>query len=193
MATNELKVSLPCDCGGTVVAGAKDAGGTITCGCGRAVAVPKLSQLRTLAGADAFITNPVEAIRKQQAQGISPAGETCVLCGSLSPVIYKCHAICEWSYAKRTSSDDTGNLIKLLVLPRLWLLASLLSGKEPDESDRRGHDVSISFDLPVCDPCAATAGKITRPSVAKRLMIRVPLYKELLKHYPKLELKVERP
>jgi hypothetical protein len=193
MATNELKVSLPCECGGTVVAGAKVAGGTIKCTCGRAVAVPKLSHLRTLAGGDAFITNPVEAIRKQQRDGINPAGEGCLLCGSLSPVFYKCHAVCESSHARRGNKVDPISMVRLLFVPMVWLIAMLLREKEFEPIDRRGHDIAISFDLPVCDPCAASAGKVTRANVAKRLMAEVPLYKELLDDYPNMQLKVARP
>jgi hypothetical protein len=192
MATNELKVSLSCECGGAVDAAAKDAGRTVTCNCGRAVAVPKLSQLRTLAGGNPFITNPVEGIRKQQRDGINPAGESCVLCGSLSPIFYKCYAVCESSHAKRANKVDPISMVRLLFVPIVWLIAMLLREKEFEPIDRRGHDIAISFDLPVCDPCAASAGKVTRASVAKRLMLQVPLYKELLECYPKLELKVAR-
>ena len=98
MGTTELQVSLSCSCGRSVIARAKDAGGAVSCACGKLVAVPRLSELRTLSARDAYVTNPVEAIRKLQSEGANPAGERCLLCGSNAAVFYECHAICESSY-----------------------------------------------------------------------------------------------
>jgi hypothetical protein len=55
-----------------------------------------------------------------------------------------------------------------------------------------GHDVEVSFDLPVCGPCEGTAGDVTRPTVAKQVMRLVPQYKELLSYYPELTLTISR-
>jgi hypothetical protein len=198
MGTNELRVSLSCSCGRWVIARAKDAGGSVACVCGKQVAVPRLSELRTLAGADAFVTNPAEAIRKLQSEGINPAGERCLLCGSNAAVLYECQAVCESSYMKKSSSDDSYSLpqifLSILFLPRIFFIPLMMLRKndaEPDE--RRGHDVAVTFTLPVCDPCATTVGNITRPKIAKQLMAKVPVLNELLTYYPRLELTVERP
>lgn len=198
MGTNDLQVSLSCGCGRSVVARAKDAGGTISCTCGKQVAVPRLSDLRTLAGADAYITNPAEAIRKLQAQGISPTGDRCLLCGATSPALYSCHAVCESSHVKQPSSDGGYSVPKLLglfILPKLLFFLYLLFRKEEaaEGPERRGHDVAVGFTLPVCGPCAATTGNVTRPKVARQLMAKSPALSELLEYYPQLELTVERP
>ena len=197
MGTNELQATLSCGCGRSVVARAKDAGGTVPCTCGKQVAVPRLSQLRTLAGADAYTTNPAEAIRKLQSQGIRPAGDRCLLCGATSPAIYSCHAVCESSHVKTSSSEggySVPKLLGLLVLPKLLFFLYLLFRKESVEGpERRGHDVAVDFTLPVCGACAATTGNVTRPKVARQLMAKVPALSELIEYYPQLELTVERP
>ena len=197
MGTSELQVTLSCGCGRSVVARAKDAGGSVPCACGKPVAVPRLSELRSLAGSDAFVTNPAEAIRKQQAQGIRPAGDRCLLCGSMSPVFYACHALCESSHLKRGDADSSDNfgilLFRILFIPVLINAIYMSLRKKPSESEVRGHDIEVEFALPVCDPCAATTGKVTRPKIAKRLMANVPILAELLAYYPQLNLKINRP
>src|SRR3954449_9046146 len=75
---SDLLATLSCSCGRSVFARARDAGGRISCECGNNIAVPNLSQLRILAGADAFVTNPAELIRKLQAEGKNPAGDSCL-------------------------------------------------------------------------------------------------------------------
>ena len=198
MGTNELRISLSCSCGRSVIARSKDAGGSVACVCGKQIAVPRLSELRRLAGADAFVTNPAEAIRKLQSEGVNPAGERCLLCGSNAAVFYECHAVCESSYVKKSSSDNLYSLPKLflsiLFLPRiLFIPLMMLRDKDNEPSERRGHDVAVTFTLPVCDPCAATSGNVTRPHNARRLMARVPALAELLAYYPQLKLTVARP
>jgi hypothetical protein len=193
---SELKATVPCVCGGSVLVGAKDAGGSVKCACGKLVPIPNLSTLRAMTGADPFVTNPAEAIRKLQLQGIDPAGDKCVLCGSSAPVFYACHAVCESSHLKTSSGADSPSiprLLTLLFLPHLitWLVLCF-RGSEPMQAERRGHDISISFTLPVCDPCAATSGNPTRPAVAKKLLVKVPAYKDLLEYYPNATVSIKR-
>jgi hypothetical protein len=190
----EVRVTLPCECGGSVIAQAGDAGSSVACRCGRAVRVPRLSELRTLSGQDAFVTNPVEAIRKTQREGRSPAGKTCLLCGGNSPVQYRCDATCESSHLTGGQSGAHGIVGWLAFVCMAFFLGIgfLFSSDEESEGEVHGHDVGVAFDLPVCDACAATNGKPTRTAVAKDLMRKVPAYRELLARYPDLKLTVKR-
>src|SRR4051812_10679826 len=149
MGTSDLKVAIPCACGRNLTARAKDAGGSVACSCGHVVPVPNLSKLRAMAGADPFVTNPAEAIRKSQDQGIDPAGNACLSCGSSAVTRYKCHAVCESSHLKRTPGADSPSvprMLTLLFLPHLitWLLFCFRKA-EPQETERRGHDIEVSF------------------------------------------------
>ena len=149
-----------------------------------------------LTGADAFVTNPAEAIRKLQAQGINPAGSQCLLCGSGSAVSYNCHAVCESSHVKRSGSDGSSNygvsLLRLLFLP-IVINILLSMRKKSFEPEVHGHDIELDFTLPVCDPCASMAGKVTRPAIARQLIASVPAFAELIAYYPQMKLTVERP
>lgn len=194
----DLQAQLACTCGRLVVARAKDAGGSVTCACGKQVTVPRLSELRTLSGADAYITNPAEAIRKLQAQGINPAGDRCLVCSAMSPDFYVCHAACEESYTKKESSTGDVSLptlfVKILLRPQRLLASLTTSQNNMDTSaERRGHDVNVSFNLPVCGACTASAGGTIRPKKAKKLMTGVPALADLLAFYPNLKLEVEHP
>jgi hypothetical protein len=197
MGTNDLRVSLSCGCGRSVVARAKDAGGTISCICGKQVAVPRLSELRTRVGADAYVTNPAEAIRKLQEQGISPAGDRCLLCKSMATVAYTCHALCETTYSKPDDSALDEIPMPMLAIAFDYLVVEplyrILFRRGGPNSTVVGYDVGVTFTLPVCDACAKTSGNVIRPKIAKRLMASVPVLAELLAYYPQLELTVERP
>jgi len=192
MATNELQVALECTCGRSTTARTKDAGGTLTCACGNSVAVPKLSELRLMAGADAFITNPAEAILKSQREGNEPGGDKCLLCGAASPVFYECHAVCEQSHVKKTGESKSTEMLRWLILPFIANIILSLN-REDQKIDRLGHDIDVKFRLPVCNLCQSSTGNPTRPAVAKKLMLRVPLYKQLLDYYPSLSLSIDRP
>jgi hypothetical protein len=141
-----------------------------------------------LAGADAYTTNPVEAICKALANGDDPAGTTCVQCGAAAPAIYRCTAICEESHAKRTADRDSA--VRWLLLP-IFVNMMLWFHHQEEEIDRQGHDVEVSFNLPVCDACARPVGNVLRPAVARQFLLRVPVYRELLEFYPNLKLKID--
>jgi hypothetical protein len=148
----ELQATIACTCGRAVTARAKDAGGSIACSCGKLVAVPRLSELRTLAGADAFTTNPAEAIRKLQNEGLNPAGHNCLGCGSPPAVEYRCVAVCEKSYLHKNDVSDDSDLLtqiftSLLLLRTLGI--ALLTRRKTIEMERRGHDIQVSFTLPL--------------------------------------------
>lgn len=191
---NRVEVKLPCECGRQVAAQACDAGGAIDCSCGRAVTVPNLSRLRTMAGQDAYVTNPAEPILKMQRSGQRPAGCTCLLCGSNAPRVYLCVATCESSHIKGVAEKNVNTILSWLAFVSLAFMAGLAFLRESRSTpiEIRGHDVGVSFDLPVCDACAATNGSPMRSSVAKGLMHRVPAYRKLLQHYPNLSLKISR-
>ena len=151
-----------------------------------------------MAGKAAYVTNPAEAIRKLQMAGISPAGDRCVVCKSTVPVFYSCEAVCEASTLKAAAADQTGNgipslLLRLLTLSPIRLLRRLLPRHDQlVDAIRVGHDVHISFKLPICDPCAMTAGNVFRSNVAKKLLTHVSEYRDLISYYPDLKLTVTR-
>jgi hypothetical protein len=191
MSSEPLQVALGCGCGRSVFASTKDAGGVILCACGRAVVVPSLSRLRTLAGRDAFVTNPAEAIEKALRSGENPAGEACVMCAATNPIVFMCHATCETTHVKG-GHNYLAQLLFMLFFSVMGAIRMFASDDEADETEVCGHDVGVSFPLPVCESCSKSAGGVARANVARKLMVHVPMYKELIKRYPKLKIEVNR-
>jgi hypothetical protein len=189
-----VEVELACECGWHVVARSGDAGDSIPCRCGRTVNVPNLGRLRMMAGQDAYVTNPAEAIAKLQRTGGSPAGNNCLLCGSHSPTLYRCDANCESSHVKGATEKNFSMILSWLAFVSMAFFAGLAFLRQSKETqlEVRGHDVAVTFDIPLCDACLATAGSPERIKNAKRLMGLVPPYRELLTHYPDLVLKVKK-
>jgi hypothetical protein len=109
-------------------------------------------------------------------------------------VQYRCDAICESSHLKGATSDAAGILGWLIFFCTSFFLGIgfLFRRGEETQGIVHGHDVGVTFDLPICDACAATNGKPTRTAVAKNLMRQVPAYQQLLEHYPNLTLKIKR-
>lgn len=182
----ELQINLPCSCGASVVARNADAGGAISCKCGRSISVPSLSKLRMLVGEEAYVTNPVEAILKAQNVGHDPAGEVCLLCGSKTPRFHRITALCEQSHVKR-SSHDPNNFLHWLFLPVVWNFVLWFLHKDVD-AVRQGHDREVTLLLPICEPCESVSGQLNRSDSGKKLFLLVPLYAQLLEHYPNLKL-----
>ncbi|MGE3241703.1 MAG: hypothetical protein AB7G28_17565 [Pirellulales bacterium] len=147
-----------------------------------------------LSGKDAYVTNPVEAIRKMQRNGESPAGNNCLLCGSHSPSLYRCNATCESSHVKGVAEKNFSTILSWLAFVSMAFFAGLafLRQSQTTQLEIRGHDVTVDFDLPVCDACVATNGNPTRAAAAKKLMLQVPAYRELLERYPDLKLTVKQ-
>jgi len=197
---SELAVSLPCECGGQCEVHSADAGTQVKCSCGQSLTVPSLGKLRQLAGRDAYVTNPAEAIRKKTLSGIHPAGDRCIVCGSNDPQQFKCVAECESSVlreAAQTANSFTKTLMwfgTILLMPRLLLLFFLRGRQDLDEEPTiLGHDVIVEFQLPVCAHCTNSGHNPLRMRAAKQLMKRVEIYQQLLDYYPRLTLKVSAP
>lgn len=185
---------LPCTCGRVVEASTTEAGTRKVCRCGSDILIPNLSELRRLAGKHAYVTNPAELITDSLSKGINPSGDSCLCCKSSNPVRFTCIAECE-SFVVKGGKSDPNSIPRLLTLlgsftflPKLLLLFAGDNRDSFDEPTILGHDVTIEFPLMVCNRCARTGNDPRRPSVAKNLMKKVPMYKDLLAYYPDLRL-----
>ena len=195
---SDFSVQIACECGNLLDVRNSQAGTHLTCPCGKILKAPSLGKLRQLAGKDAYVTNPAEAIRKSVLAGVNPAGDVCIVCGSRSPQEFECNAECE-SVVVKNSPETSNSYVSflarfgaVLLLPKLLLLFLLrgrVSGQEPTEF---GHEVSVSFPLPVCRPCVESGHNPCDKRTAKELMRKVTLYRQLLDYYPKLVLSVQK-
>jgi hypothetical protein len=194
MGSTKNSVMVPCSCGRSIEVEITQAGTRVHCGCGAQVQVPNLSALRNLAGKHAYASNPAEVIKRTLADGINPAGESCLCCKSPSPIRFVLHAQCESPIVRNRSNQADSclkviaEMVSLLFLPRLLLILMTRNDPPYEEAEVAGYDVAVQFPLMVCERCVRSGQDPRRPSTAKKLMAKVPLYSELLAYYPDLHL-----
>jgi hypothetical protein len=192
MGSNNLLLNVPCMCGRSLAVNSTQAGAKVSCECGKEIQLPSLSQMRKLAGQDAYATNPADKIKRSLKDGINPSGNTCLCCNSLHPLRFELSAECEQMVVKGQGDPTSipslfAKFAAILFLPR-FLLLLMGSGGPTNEPDVMGHDVSVDFPLMVCDACVKSGQDPRRNAVAKKLMQKVPVYQELLSFYPDLKL-----
>ncbi len=197
MGMNEA-VSISCNCGQVHAIREIQAGSQIRCSCGRSVDVPSLGNLRQLAGKEAYVTNPAEAIRKSVAQGIEPAGNSCLVCGSDVSNTYRCVAECERSLTKDAQNNENSlvrflaRLISVILIPKLLVIYLFSRPAANSEPQVFGHDVAVEFQLPVCEQCAQAGHDPRKHRVARKMLQEVDLLNQLLEYYPAIALRIER-
>ena len=180
---NDLQVELPCECGAKIVAKSHNAGTAVSCQCGRFVSVPSLGRLRAMAGGEAYVTNPAEAIRKALNAGQRIAGEICLICKSPRPRNYLVEVVCERSFVKRGGGEESNSVPALLA--QLFIPMAEFFRSRSRATEVRGHDIVLDVPIPVCQACVESGNNPLRPRKARRLMREVAAYKNLLDYYPK--------
>lgn len=86
---------LPCECGDAITVVASDAGEQSPCRCGRDIAVPPLSRLRTLNGEGAYESSALDRIRSMLAMGSLPAGHNCAISNQPTESCIEFEVICD--------------------------------------------------------------------------------------------------
>jgi len=183
MAGTQFHVT--CPCGERLAVTSGMAGESVPCRCGRRVAVPPLSELRRGAGADAYVTNAVEAVRRKLNRGELPAGPGCVLCGSPAHVTVVCRVVCERAFAG-SQGEDGGSFLTFFMFGG----PCPLRRKGPGRSGEvHGRDTDVELPLRLCDSCRSSAGNLRRRRrVLRRLIAAVPDYQRVLDEYPEAEI-----
>jgi hypothetical protein len=79
-----MNPAVPCECGESVSVTEGDAGGRLTCRCGRTVVVSSLRELRRQAGVPAKELAPELVLEAMLLTGKLPEEEECVLCSEVT-------------------------------------------------------------------------------------------------------------
>jgi hypothetical protein len=172
---------IDCACGNRIEVVAAAAGTAVWCHCGREVDVPRLSELRRMAGQEAFLTNAVERTRAKLADGYLPGDGRCAVCGAEAKVMRRFDIVCE------KTISVANNLNQGFVTMAFWLffgwaglLRACIRGTRSHSTELRGRDVWIRVPLAMCEKCAV-------PLEGERRAIRNLLeleYSDLFQEYP---------
>ena len=176
MAKGEYRVT--CECGAFQQVGSGQAGSVIACDCGKQISVPRLAELRSMAGEDPYAINAVQAIRRAFNTDELPSSD-CACCGGPARVLVRCRVVCERSFRVKQSEEPEwgfGSFLLSLVSP-LWISGSR------KQTESRGRDTEALLVLSLCHACRSGAGNLRRKRNLKRHLKFVPHYARLFKEY----------
>lgn len=172
-----MDFTLNCSCGAQLHVATADAGGCKICICGKANAVPSLSELRRRAGKQSYEVGIADKLRSLFTDGELPPNNVCVSCGSPTSNVFACTVVCQRPYSKGRGLWAT---VLLGIFTPLWNLFAL--NREYADQEVFGQELVVHTPLPICSPCTAKL-QANKHSIRKFLR-RVPLYEELLQEYP---------
>jgi hypothetical protein len=173
-----------CQCGQKVPVKTQDAGTTIHCDCGRDVAVPSLSRLRTMSGIGAYEARAIDTVRRMLAEDSLPWGETCAQSGR--PTEDEA-----WLQVELEPDDGWRNRIwtwvGLVYLCGLWMILYGILFKP-----YAAHDPDNMVILPLRLERRYQRRLAWRGTqrTLRRLMSTVPVYARLLEEHPYCRIRV---
>ena len=174
-----MNLVVPCECGELVSVTEGDAGGRLTCRCGRTVVVPSFRELRRQAGVPPKELAPELVLEALLLAGKLPDEQECVFC---SEVTSGC-AICFVEIERAQVSDGRQPwwVVASAFLLFGWLGALLVrQAREP--TGETGKDRAYRVPLRICDQCRP---RLNDARAIKRALRSVPLYRKLLDRYPR--------
>lgn len=183
-----MTYELTCDCGRPLQVTARQAGDSVSCECGGQLEVPKLSQLRLLAGQGAFETNSIDRINRLKQIGELPRGTICLECGRRGDEIGELIVQCEKSYkVEADCKNDMQSLLRIFfgLLVPFDMLMLLLRRQPTHEVDREyGHDRSVIVPLPLCEEHKSQLSSKSQRAL-RAMLVAVPEYAQLLEEFPR--------
>ena len=180
-----MQYTVICSCGNETLVTAAAAGGTITCPkCGGEISVPRLSQLREMAGKGAYETGTADTIRRQIEIGELPPGTLCVISGRPTTAIADIQVQCERTWIRGPTSKRFALVIVGILLLPFWVIWALVTWALLDEEHQElGRDTFVKTPLRIHEECLPQLKRASQRKLRK-LLRTVPLYAELLKEYP---------
>jgi hypothetical protein len=179
-----MDYSLTCSCGHQLKVHASAAGTEIVCECGAQVRVPRLSELRTMAGRGAYETGTVDVIRRMLLEGSLPCGELCAVSGKPTQDAMDLSVHCE-----RVQAEKDGLRALQMVVFLFGPLAMRLGRRS--ESDPHGRETSVWTPLRVAQEHRRTVARSSQKTL-RRLLRTVPVYAALLDQYPRARVEIGR-
>jgi len=169
---------LPCSCGQTLTVSSSQAGTNVRCCCGKDVAVPSLSVLRSQAGEEHLEDSPETIIRFVYGSGKNVVGgDSCIRCGAPATKKLTCFLEYEKPLFKKATPWPLA-LFMLLVAPVLVILYHTL---RPREQIPLAEGKEMQVLLAVCPNCEAA---LQRDNNAREILKREPVFGRLFEKHP---------
>src|SRR5262245_46365370 len=136
-----MEYHVKCDCGDAVTVSEAAAGTTVSCTCGRMVAVPSLRVLRRHTDAPEPNLSPDLVVESLLLAGKLPLEDHCVLCDTETDVTVNIQVECARVVVK---SDWLTELFRLAISLVFGWLGALLTLLIPREYEEHGRDISFT-------------------------------------------------
>ena len=165
-----------CSCGEDLPVATSAAGRDVACHCGQTVKVPRLSELRRLAGQPAFEVRARDRVRQLLLDGGLPPDPICRITQRPTADMVYVTVVCEVPRATGGFNWWWLIVLGLYSLP-LYYLASR------DEPQMHGSETVFRLPIPIATECQAQVRNFTAGQLYQ-LLLTVPLYAQLLSEYP---------
>lgn len=180
-----MNYSIPCECGKSLEVASTQAGTEIPCACGRLVNVPRLSQLRQMAGRGAYEAGTLDTINRMIRDGELPSGDTCVISGLPTSDSYTLCVQCESKWSKGPGvGQHLFVALSILFLP--FKIFWILLGNDLLNEERKeyGHDRLIHVPIRVRKECRAELRRLSQRKLRKILQ-NIPICAQLFDEFPR--------
>ena len=182
---DSVAYSIACPCGNELEVTAAQAGAQIVCACGRPVRVPRLSQLRQMAGRAAYEAGIIDTVHRMIRERELPWGNTCAISGLPTTDTYELYVECDSTWVK---TSGAGRYVFRVLIFFFWpfriiglLLGDALLGEDRQEF---GRDRGLYVPLRVRKEHHKRLRRTTSQAKLRKLLRGVPIYARLLDELP---------
>lgn len=177
-----MSFQITCDeCGRSRPIVTANAGESIPCLCGKQLKVPKLSELRRIAGQPTDFIAIADQLRTMYLDKQLPPDTQCMFCQVKTATTLDCWVECERARVRSSGGWDTMFGILLFVI---WPVMGLIyyAARVNRDAPPSGNDQVVRTPLPICENCLQ---RTSRTEASIRTFLRsVALYRQLLDAYP---------
>lgn len=170
-----MEYSAKCECGHSMTVTSGAAGSKLSCGCGRTVTVPSLSELRSQAGQSAYSVSPELVIEHAIRTGEYPIDNRCVECGQDTDQQIVIEVECERVIRKGGGTSFWAILGAVFI----WWPLILFSNRSEEREFGR-HKV-YHLPVPACEPCRRS---LRGTADLRVCLASIPVYDQLLEKFP---------
>ena len=182
-----MEYRIDCPCGHYQMVRETAAGATLACACGKTLQVPKLSELRKIAGLTNDGMSPEATIQFLLIGNKLPVGNQCAHCGAETNSIVIVETDCSPPVPRASELIRLANnvLYVLAIFISPWVLLF------PREQGREETATLILLPLPV-RVCPACQPALDDPAKVKRCLLKDPDYRRLLEKYPNANIAIKK-
>jgi len=183
--SHPMNYTVACHCGNEIGVSASQAGSSVSCDCGQAVDVPRLSLLRRSAGEEGVPLGIIERIELLIDKDRLELGESCVVSGVRTTSVLHFHVQCERIWQRGGSPGFFMLILQILIrIPFGRIGQAMWQDDADDPVEEFGRDSSIVVPLHVAPEYHQQVLGCRNQRKLKKMLRTVPIYDELLDEYP---------